>query len=105
MIDVFSMTPPGRFIKKDKTSGQWLQVGIRLALEKAGRVLPDSVAKYNSQMPSLRRPSLQHHPSHAIATASSSIIATGQQKRRRSDMILSTSPLLALKHNSTSKQD
>ena len=48
VMEVFSMKPPGRFLKKDKKTGQWIRVGLDNALDKASRTLRDAVAAYNS---------------------------------------------------------
>lgn len=90
-MEVFSMSPGGRFIKKDKHSGQWLRVSTRQLLEKVGRVMRDAVAKYRciSEPASLRHPRLGHHPSHLVSP-SSSVSAEAQRKRRPSDMPPST---------------
>ena len=48
VLEVFNMTPPGRFLTKDKKSGRWTRVALDKALEKASRMLRDAVAAYNS---------------------------------------------------------
>jgi len=53
---ILEMTPPGRFIKKDKPSGMWFDVGHTKAVEKTCQALREGASKIRSRMESTKTP-------------------------------------------------
>ena len=103
--DVFNMRPPGRFIRKDRKSKEWIKVDIDEALEKASRTLREAVAKHSpstiSNYPSLKQTSILDQSSNLLlAPTTTSSESSGTQRKRMQSEITPTS-MMSL---STSKQ-
>ena len=105
LLDVFNMRPPGRFIRKDRKSKEWIKVDIDEALEKASRTLREAVAKHSpstiSNYPSLKQTSILDQSSNLLlAPTTTSSESSGTQRKRMQSEITPTS-MMSL---STSKQ-
>lgn len=93
---VRSMSPPGRFLKKDAVTGDWEDVGDDTAREKVSQVLRDAVSAIHSSPSSSPSPSsaTARRASSNDATSSSTVARSGRSESAPT-IVISTPPASA----------
>ena len=116
LLDVFNMRPPGRFIRKDRKSKEWIKVDIHEAFEKASRTLRDAVSQSyttstsNNEHVTTSRFIGRDQPFKNLVLlggASPSSVSSGAprpRKRKKSDVTSSTTSIMSLSTSRRKRQ-